>query len=795
MSAETCRPPGEEGLTVTAGETIIAAVDGSVNLDRQEGRETRVSVTEGQARVLNAGVETLVDSQAALRVNEESGEARREEVAVNPRLPSANALLLTYNESRSVDFAWDQFADWTDPILEVSTDAAFNEEAAPVFRAEGNGSASLELTPSRWFWRLVDSAGGESGPTLLFTVDRERAPQPISPAEGTSIPFRAAVPEVNLQWRQSYFADEYRVEVSRNEDFITVAEENSTVNGTTLVQNLSEGRWFWRATPVYRRARLDEAPRSAGGKFQSGAEARARCAETGISHRRHVLLGSGCADGVDFRWQNDRTFIDYRLEVASDRDFTEIIAVSDGPESNRRLLPAAADDSYFWRVSATAADGLEVPVSPIRSFTVRPITGSVELVDPAPGSTKEVEAYAAHSFLWRSDVPGTARFRLDRVTDAADDTRVRIIESLVNGESFTAPLPGEGSYVWQVQILDAGGRMLVESPEGRFRLRSEFTAPVLSRPRPGSSVDLVGSTTLSLGWDPAPGADAYRVVLRAPDGSTIGQDDRVNGLEKEFSLPAGAGPGDYSVELASIRDNPPAGGSRNSSGAATPSASAILSATRQPFRPPRPTAGSSADWKPCVTVSVCDGPRIPRWDAGPWNWITAGPPASTAPPNHCSNWKDWMRVPTPGLSAPVTVSVRKRRTAQAPIHRRRASRTRPAVVISPAAGENRDMTGADRLVFEWQGAADAEFYDLTLYSEGSEVPILRETGLTDTRYVLRNLRILDVGDYVLVLRARTEYEEVGLSLSSAERRVPFSLSLNISGRTPDILTDELQYAE
>lgn len=788
---------GAEGLTVTAGETIIAAVDGSVNLDRQEGRETNVTVTEGEARVTTASGETIVNSETSLKVDEETGKAERLEVAVNPILPGANALLLTYGDEREVNFTWELFAPWSDPAIEISRDASFDENNAPVFRTRGNGSASLTLAPSRWFWRILDESTGETGPTLLFTVDQERTVKTISPADNTEIPFRGDTPEVSLQWRQSYFADSYTVEMSRTSSFTSVISSHETTNGTTLIGNLDEGTWWWQVSPSYRRARLDSLPQTAGGSFTLDRKQGHDPPKLVSPAQSISFSGLDVRDGIDFRWQSESDLINYRIEIATDPEFSNILAVSEAPENFRNnLLPAPADATYYWRVTATATDGQPVPVSETRDFTIRPITGSVELVDPAPGEVKEMESYAAHTFLWRSSIPGTARFQLQRIVDAGSDERIKIIESLVNGESFTAPLPGEGSYAWKIQILDVGGRVLVESPEARFRLRSEFGSPMLNQPVPGSIVNLVGSTSLLLSWDPAPGADAFKVVLRAPDGSTIGRDDRVGGLEREFALPGDAGTGDYSVELTSIRDNPPAGGSRESQSAVYRFRVGDL-VRYSAAVPTSPANGSYIDGLDAVSEGITlrwtQSPSLGRWTVELNNGRNTRIYRTSEPYLNLEDLESgsysWQVRSSDGLGQDAPDSSISRFNVGA-VPDPAAPR-----VTSPQTGENRDMTGADRLVFEWQPAADADFYDLALYVRGSDIPIIRETGLTGNRFVLRNLRILDVGDYVLALRARAEYEEVGMSLSSDYTRVPFSLSLNISENAPDILTDELQYAE
>jgi len=70
---------GAEGLTVSAEGTVVAVDQGSVNLTREQGAETSVTVTEGEARVDTGSGETVVNTETVLRIDEESGRAVEEE--------------------------------------------------------------------------------------------------------------------------------------------------------------------------------------------------------------------------------------------------------------------------------------------------------------------------------------------------------------------------------------------------------------------------------------------------------------------------------------------------------------------------------------------------------------------------------------------------------------------------------------------------------------------------------------------------------------------------------------------
>ena len=785
---------GSGGLTVSAEGTVVSVDDGSVNLSREEGRQTSVTVTEGEARVITGEGETVVGTESKILIDEGTGSTKREQVAVVPTLPKSNALLLTYGTERRVNFAWDLLAEWEKPVLEVSSNPAFSEESAPVVKQPANENAVLTLTPGVWYWRLGDESTGEKGPMNIFTVDMERPADPVSPANELTIPFRGEAPAVNLQWNRAWFADSYTVEVSRNAAFTEIQRTREITGSSLLLEELTAGSWWWRVKPNYRRGLLDTPRTPAIRQF---------VLEHRVGHDPVTLIspangselsGLDVREGIPFRWKNQEGLVSYRVLVAQDSNFSVPTADSDGPENWRLLLTAPKPATYWWKVEATSADGLPVPQSEIRSFTVKPVTGSVELVDPAPGATKELEPYSPYTFVWRSGIPGTARFQLTRFDTG--NTRTKIIESLINGETFTAPIPGEGTYAWRIQILDEGGRMIVESQEARFSLRTGFSAPILRNPRPGDSISLIGSDSLILQWDPEPAADAYSVVLKAPNGSVVDRDDRVLGLEREFTVAPSSGPGSYSVELTSIRDNPPAGAARMSESRTYRFDISNLVGYSAAV-PVSPAGGAFIDGlsalKNGILLRWTQNPSLGRWTVEVDNGTVTRLYQTTEPSLKLEgldsgrySWKIRSRDGF-GREAPdsriAVFTVGAIPNPEAP------------VLTSPGYGEKVDMTGAKNLVFSWNPVPNAEFYDLALYAVGSETPLFRKNDLTETTFILENLRILDVGDFKVALRARIEYEDVGMSKASSVSETPFSLSVNIGNKAPTILTDELQYAD
>lgn len=783
---------GQPGLTISTEGALIYADRGLVNLNHDLDNQLSVSVSEGEATVLINDQRTQVGSNAILQFDKNTGNTTKRNITVVAEKPSPNALLLNYETEVPVDFAWRVLADWPSSLLEVSTDSTFSNIDGARIRADSN--ASLNLEPGNWYWRVLESEGGDAGPTNEFSIGLARRIESIAPTSGLNIPFRGQAPGVSLRWSSAPYASSYTVELSQNSSFSNPRIVREVAGNSILIQNLAEGSWWWRVIPRYQRGKLSN-PLS--------SEPRYFVLERRIEHEPVVLISPvenaslsslDVRDGISFRWLAADDIVSYRISVARNREMSDIVAVGDGPENWKTLLPAPEAAIYYWRVEAIASDGIEVPVSETRGFTVRPQSGIVELIDPAPG--EELKPFTSHSFIWRSDIPGTARFLLSRIGGLNEGGRGRIVDALLQGESFTTMLPGEGDYAWSIQILDDKGRLLLRSGEAQFISRADFRPPELSNPSPGSAIGIAGSNTITIGWNPSPGADAYEIVLRNQDGVIVGLDRHVNGLSRNFSFSQADSEGAYSVELTSIRDNPPSGVSARSE-TATYQFEVRDFVRYSPAIPIYPANDSTIE----AIEALRDGVTLSWRQDPPLNNYSI----------ELSN-REFTRLyqsEQPSLSleslSPGYYSwlVRSRDSFGQEAPRSQVARFRvddfpspaPPVPVFPKAGANLDMTGKRSLYFEWQAEEGATVYDLALYMGNSSVPLIREVGWTDNTYTLENLEILDVGNFTFTVQSRVDYLDIGITRTSPVVRVPFALSINVADKEPKMLSNELQYAD
>ncbi len=781
-----------QGLTLSTEDTIVEAGAGSVNLARAEGQETSIQVTEGVAGVLIEGNRTTIDTESVLKIDEDSGQASEIQVAVLPTAPKSNALLLTYNPPRQVDFSWELFADWDNPVLEISLEPNFKDEA--IRRVGAENFATLDIEPGQWYWRVRDDDSGESGLIDIFTVGTERLAAPISPSHDISIPYQGDATSINFQWGSASYADSYTLEIADNPLFANKQVFRDVEANAILVNELVAGQWWWRVLPHYRRGEIDEEILPDSWIFslerQSGYEQIALLAP----FNNHTFSSMEVMDGVGFRWQNQKGIISYKIDISQDPDFNQLIASDENPANWRTLLESPAPGTYYWRVEATAADNQPVPASRVQRFDIEPLTSAIELIDPGSGEIKRIEPYAAYSFIWRSQVEGNYQFILQRLIG---NTKHRVIESLTREQSFTVPLPGTGTYIWKVQLLDKDGNPLIESPESSFDVIGLFEPPDLLVPSPGEHISLRGSTDFRLNWTSVPGADAYSAVLTSPNGTIIGRNNRVESTKWELTLPGTPITGTYKVELTSIQDNPLRGAGDNLSQSAKflffidevllyNAAVPILPNNNNVFR-------LETILRDGILLRWNQYPLLDRWTVelnnGSFTQLVQSAIPQVVLNNLIPGEYSWLvrSWDENGIEAPVS-RINRFTIRDFPV-------PPPPIVNAPASGSDIDMTGAKNLRFEWQDFPGVDYYNMVLYKEESRVPILQEKGITRSSYVLNNLKILNAGNFVLEVTAYNEYAEAGAIRISETTRVPFSLSVRIPKKAPKILTDEFLYAD
>jgi hypothetical protein len=84
---------------------------------------------------------------------------------------------------------------------------------------------------------------------------------------------------------------------------------------------------------------------------------------------------------------------------------------------------------------------------------------------------------------------------------------------------------------------------------------------------------------------------------------------------------------------------------------------------------------------------------------------------------------------------------------------------------------------APRVTFEWDAVPDATDYSLAIYGRDGGSPILQKDGLTEPRYALENLAILDRGEFSWTVTALSHDGNRTLERAGLPAKAIFSVDL------------------
>ncbi len=781
---------GSSGLAISTETTTVYPGEGTVNLNLTEEEGISVNATDGEVKVVVNGEQSIVSPESVLRIDEEEGQVTQEKTPIKPLTPTANALLLTYNDAREVDFSWELLANWETPVLEISADLTFESDV--IRRNAGNDSLSMEINHGHWYWRLTDEATGEASIASSFSVSLEQRASLISPVPDSTLTYSGEALTVLLQWERAWFAEFYNVLIA-NSPVMSNPQKALEVRGNSvLVEELASGQWWWQVVPVYRRGDLDSNLYSETQSFFVEKSRGFSSIELISPGNRSSFSAVEVQDGTSFRWLNQDGIIQYEIKISRDSNFNELTSVA-VTQSNWHMFELDPG-TYYWRVEGDSADAARVTVSPTWNLEIKPGSSSIELLDPLPGENIEFQPGNLHTFHWRSELKGLSRFTLRRA-----DLRnsARIIQSLTEEPKFTMLLPDEGSYIWQVQLLDSQGSVVLESPEGNFKIVRNLNPPTLLYPAPEESISFPTDRIVLLNWLPAEGVDMYQVVFKSPNGTIVSQDDAVLGLIKEIYIPRNFGGGTYQVELASIRENPV----NKETGISEKAIfsfnieDAIKLEAAIPLTPGNGAVINSQD--------ISSDGLLLQWETSPFltRWAVELSRNSSVAQYYPTDSPRVLLTELESGQYRWTVHSWDKSNIEAPLSRANSFTVidheylPPPVIRTPGIGENIDMTGAKNLRFEWQSASDDAFTELKLYSGDSQLLLFQIADLKNSFYVLKNLSILDIGDFVLEVTSYTKSSGKEIARRSTVVRVPFSLSVKLPGTAPQIRTRELLYAE
>ncbi|HPH02057.1 MAG TPA: FecR domain-containing protein [Spirochaetota bacterium] len=514
-------------IEIRSGKTAVALGKADATLNRKKGAtDLVVDVTRGRAVVAQDGkrVEVRENEQAVIDARQSTPTVRKAGL-----VPTAGSgVVTTQTKTASVGLAWE--GDAVGPYtLALAREASVT---SPLITQRVDVKvAQVALGPGIWYWRV---AGQDGAPSRIERVSVVRIvlPQPVQPANGTTLTYHAAQPLVRFVWVADESAAGYDVEIARDPGFSALVTTLQSRTGGIATDGLAAGEYWWRVSARY--------PAARGSSVQGGVSRfviKKREAPPVVAlpaPATSVSTVQLASRQAAISWQGDPEFSRYRVEVARTAEFAQVVHREETTMNFSRIKPDIAEGRYFWRVTGIDQQGKAGATSPTGSIEVRKPRPAV-LMTPAEDAMLAGETGGTPVLFSWQDPNNGGQARID-VAGNQGFTKIAQSRNL-GGNSARLVLP-VGVWWWRVTLLDAAGKGITTPSTRRISISQALALPGLREPKPGAEIDMSRSNAIEFSWGSVEGAEAYEFALYSYQGSVLQKvfETRVPGTEYLFGM-------------------------------------------------------------------------------------------------------------------------------------------------------------------------------------------------------------------------------------------------------------------
>ena len=557
----------EVDTTASTSESVkLSMGDGSsVNLEKgsriaaattsESGAGTSFTVKDGNAVVSNAaGQSQKISNGEAISV-EKNGELNRQNITVTS-ISKNLRVYKTGEEVEPVKLSWQATSDNANPAdaivkVEVSTDKDFTNI---VKQYSAKGSSSMDVVPQaeneKLFWRVYKEDEQEKAVQGVITVVELSQMELNSPLDNSVFSYRKELPSLRFNWKNDEYAESYKMEVSRTQDFVAPLITESLKSTSYTTASLDKGKYYWRVTPYYTVNSIGYAEASPVFSFE--IEEREALTEPALSlpaDAAKIVLGEA-EQNVIFSWKSDVKADGYSIELSDNPDFTKIrqtIKATRTTVGEHFTIKTLPEGTYYWRVMRNSEEdresGNDHAHSVVRSFSVAAyVPGINKLSWPPDGYSVEHDQLARLNFNWKlaNEYKSAGLESVLQIARSEDFNNVLVTQTLSKPE-FTGASLISGNYYWRVGVLKEGVETAFSEPN-KLKVLNPMSAPKIKSPQNEEKLIVAYNEPVAFEWQKVSGADYYRLMVYDEKGSVV-KSERVSEPKLKLELPVGAGSG------------------------------------------------------------------------------------------------------------------------------------------------------------------------------------------------------------------------------------------------------------
>lgn len=498
---------GQGMVRLNASDASISLIEGDISVNKgNSGMD--IQVNSGNAEVSASGEKIGVSSDRVLSLS--NGKTEFREGRLIPLFPRNNGIIITSGTSAVFDLSWESDMEG-DIKVELSRKSSFSPLLAS-YNTKGR-SVSVRHGEGNYYWRLVK--GDVTSIPARFSVAADRRPGLLAPQNNQKVVMIEGSEMVSFRWDKSELASSYEVTVSADSKMRDIVLQLVSRVNSISTDQLKPGEYYWKVRSVYPEQVFVVEADSDQGRFS--------LERSGFSMAKPVPLFQGpvtTAGPFRLSWTGVPGGRAYRIEISAEKDFINIIFVSETDKTFTDIAEVLQPGKYYWRVGAINNE----LVSAFSETAIQEIIRPMEITPLSPVSGGVIFAGIENiRFAWRDPNRG-GKYLLE--LSEREDLTLKKISRKVNTSFADIENPGPGTYFWRVIIEDEAGRFIAGSPVQNFSVPGILKAPRPLSPDNNEKVMPLVNRKLRLEWQRSSEADEYEVEIF----------QRIAGAERSMSI-------------------------------------------------------------------------------------------------------------------------------------------------------------------------------------------------------------------------------------------------------------------
>lgn len=518
---------------INSGESEIKLNKGALKLNKSYNSVIDVDVQEGKAEFKKGDTKQEIGKNEQLKIR--GDKIHKTQRKFRLLSPINSSVFQTTQKQESIIFEWE--GEEKNYILEIYS---LSGGIKKILEQKLNTySFSRELPPGKYSWKLSDEKKTDTI-TEVFFISDENSVRPLTPPEGDRIYYVQEFPKILFSWNRNEFTPVYQLEISKTRDFVSTVVKFETLNESTVIDSLGEGKYYYRI--ISRKEFSDPNPKISRTQSFTINRQEGPSKPQLLSPENFAQFIS--SEKVRFAWKSQEEFSHFRIQISKEKNFASVFKVMEVETNSINWQEPFSDNDYYWRVEGKVKGTQTWITSDIRKFQITDKPKVLPIITLETPENHEEIIKESIQFSWKTNSGKPLTFEL---SDSPEFSKTIKAVSTTK-QNLTIPSLKKGQYYWRLKAT-LEDDIYHYSDVFSFHLPG-FESPIIEEPKSPANFDVLQTRTAIFKWGKLENIQSYSIEVWMDKDKVLS--DHTNKNEWKIENLTNLKPGVYNFKLSAV---------------------------------------------------------------------------------------------------------------------------------------------------------------------------------------------------------------------------------------------------